>query len=98
MKPAREAPAKQETAVKPEPQASVVPAEVPQPTSESIAEQAKIEIRPDAAAKPLQAAAAAPQLQEKPQPEKPAAVEPAKPAAAAAPEKPAEAEVATPAV
>src|SRR5204862_318512 len=79
MKPAQEAPPKPETPAKPEPHANLVPAEVPQPTSETIAEQAKIEVKSEAAAKPAPAVAAA---------EKPAApAETTKPAEAA-PEKP----------
>jgi len=75
MKPALEAPAKQET---PGPQSAVTPTEVPQPTSETIAEQAKADINREAAAKPAQAAVQeTPQAAEKP----PAAVEAVKPPA-----------------
>ena len=97
MKPA-EAPAKPEAPAKAEPRASVVPADVPQPTSETIAEQARIEIKPAAAANPAPSAEAPPQASAKPQAAEtsPAPVEPAKPAAAAAPEKPAAAEAAKP--
>ncbi|MBI5318734.1 tetratricopeptide repeat protein [Bradyrhizobium sp.] len=90
MKPAQEAPAKQET---PEPQTSITPAEIPQPTSETIAEQARIDIKSEAAANPAPAA-----VQEKPQAAaSPAApVEPASPAAAAVPEKSTATEAASP--
>ena len=91
MQPAAEAPAKQETVARSEPQAAVVPADVPPPTSEAIAEQAGIEIKP---APPAEA----PTTQEKPQAvEKPAAAsEAVRPAVAAAPEKPTKVEAAKP--
>src|SRR5262245_51698485 len=75
MKPAQEPP-KPESAA-PEPQASAAPGEVPLPTSETIAEQAKIEVNNDTAAKPAPAAEAPPAAQEKSTPpaEKPAAAE-----------------------
>ncbi|MGQ0685353.1 tetratricopeptide repeat protein [Bradyrhizobium sp.] len=77
MKPAAEPPARQETAARPEPQAAVIPAEVPPPTSEAIAEQAGIEIKPAVATEPAGPAAAV-------APEKPAKVEAAMPPAAKA--------------
>ena len=90
MKPALEAPAKQEAG---EPQAAVAPAEVPQRSSETVAEQARIGISREAAAKPPQAAVQPPPpAAEKP----PAPVEPAKPATAAVPEQPPAAEAARP--
>jgi tetratricopeptide (TPR) repeat protein len=76
MKPA---PAKPEAPLKPETQ-PVTSAEVPPPTSETIAEQAKIEIKGEAATPAPAAEAPPPAVQEKPEPApKPAAsVEPAK--------------------
>jgi tetratricopeptide (TPR) repeat protein len=82
--------------VRSEPQAAVLP-DVPAPTSETIAEQAKIEVKSEAA-KPAPATETPSAAQENP-PAAPApavAVEPAKPAAAAAPEKPAATEAAMP--
>ncbi|MFO1109864.1 MAG: tetratricopeptide repeat protein [Bradyrhizobium sp.] len=98
IKPAPEPAVQQETTAKPEPQTAIVPAEIPQPTSESIAAQAKTETRPDVVAKPAPPIEA-PQDQEKPKAaEKPsAAVEPARPAVAATPDKPVEAKEAMPA-
>jgi tetratricopeptide (TPR) repeat protein len=82
MKPAQETPKPEPAA--PEPQASAAPAEVQQPTSEAIAEQAKIEVKNDTAAKPAPAAEAPPAAQEKPTPaQKPAAAEAPVPAAKA---------------
>jgi tetratricopeptide (TPR) repeat protein len=78
MKPAQEPP-KPESAA-PEPQASAAPAEVPQPTSEAIAEQARIEVNIDGAAKSAPAAEAPSAALEKPAPaEKPPATEPQAP-------------------
>lgn len=93
MKTAPEAPTKQEAPAKQEPQAAAMPAEVPQPTSQAIAEQAKIEIKPDAKpeSKPETklepAAKPEPQAQEKPAAAEQVA-EPAPPAVSAPQEKP----------
>ena len=76
-----------------EPQAAVTPAEVTPPTSETIAEQARIDVKREAAAQPAEPAA-----EEKPQAAaSPAApVEPARPAVAAEPERPAAVEAPKP--
>jgi tetratricopeptide (TPR) repeat protein len=84
------APAKPEAPLKPETQPAVTPAEVPPPTSEAIAEQAKIEIKGEAATLAPAAEAPPPAVQEKPEPAPP------KPAASAEPAKPAAAEAAIP--
>lgn len=91
MGPAREALANTEGSG---PQTTAEPADLPPPTSESIAKQANIHIEGESAAKP--APAAEPEKQqvaEKP----PAPAEPAKPVPAPAPEKPAIAEKPAPA-
>lgn len=95
MKPAPEAP-KPEMPAKQEPQSSVGP-DVPLPTSESVAEQAKIEVRSEAA-KPAPSVETPPAAQEQPKAvEKPAAsVEPPKVTAPA--DKPAAVEAAKPAI
>ena len=95
MKPVQEAP-KPEIPARQEPQSSVAP-DVPLPTSESVAEQAKIEVKSEAA-KPAPSVETPPAAQEPPKAvEKPAAsVEPPKVAAPA--EKPVAVEPAKPAI